>query len=401
MDKNGFLRMEMENLKFNYWSKRMAQSAALLSVLSLSSVAPLTAIAADTSAKAQPKIVQLTEPNFPLAIDDQGNAWCYAFHSISVKDGFFPNLMVRAKSITNVKSISQSGGSMVLALKNDGTVWTVERNSGTAPTDLNDNISATLGERIPNLENIVKVDVTGFIGLALDKYGKVWIFETAPIGVRKDPSFSLKSEPVLLEGLDHIKDMSFSYDVTFLKEDGSVWNIDEYSPRPSSNWSLYNSIRFSKPVQLKNLKDIVQLESNHYAIKKDGTVWTWGRTILSKEDLGIALTPVAPYQIDELSDVVDIASSYDHSLFVKKDGTVWGWGYFVEKWEAFGATPQKAWKDLSEIDGLEDAASVNITYLAFGLSTESIIKRDGTVWMWGVDRFYNLYNKPRQVEFRS
>jgi hypothetical protein len=67
----------------------------------------------------------------------------------------------------------------------------------------------------------------------------------------------------------------------------------------------------------------------------------------TKEDLGTALIPVAPYQIDELSDVVDIASSYDHSLFVKKDGTVWGWGYFVEKWEVFGATPQKAWKDLS------------------------------------------------------
>lgn len=392
---------EMEKLKFTYWSKQMAQSAALLSVLSLLSVAPLTAAAAETSAKTQPRIVQLTDPNFPLAIDDQGNAWCLAFHAISVKDGFFPNLMVKATSITNVKSISQSGGSMILALKNDGTVWTVERNSGTEPTGLKDHISATLGERIPHLENIVKVDVSGSIGIALDKDGKVWLFETAPSAVRKDPSFSLKTVPVLLENLDHIKDMSFSYDVTFLKEDGTVWNIDEYSPRPSANWSPYNSIRFSKPVQLENLKEIVQLKNNHYAIKKDGSVWTWGRSILSKESLGIALTTVAPYQVNGLSDVVDIASSNDHALFVKKDGSVWGWGYFVEKWEALGTSPQKTWKDLSKLDGIEDAESVNISPLSYDLSTESIIKKDGTVWMWGIDKFQHLTFKPQQVEFRN
>ncbi|MEC0226572.1 RCC1 domain-containing protein [Paenibacillus alba] len=385
-------------MKFNYWPKRMAQSTALLSVLSLSSVAPLTAIAADTSPKDQSKIVQLTDPR--LAIDDQGDVWCLAQHAISVKDGFFPDLMVRATSITNVKSIASGGGS-TLALKNDGTVWTVELNSRTATIGLKDTLSATLGERIPHLENIVKIDVFGSIGLALDKEGKAWIFETAPSWVRNDPSTSLKSEPVLLEGLDHIKDMSFSYDVTFLKEDGTVWNIDEYSPRPSSNWSLYDSIRYSKPVQLKNLKDIVQLESNHYAIKKDGTVWTWGRTIISKENLGPALTPVAPYQIEELSDVVDIASSNDHSLFVKKDGTVWGRGYFVEKWEALGATPQNAWKDLSKLDGFEDAASIHVSINGNSLSTESVIKKDGTVWMWGLDQFQNLDSKPRQVEFRK
>ncbi|MBP1967691.1 hypothetical protein [Paenibacillus aceris] len=335
-------------MKFHYWSKRIIQSAALFSVLSLSSIAPLTATAADSSAKDQSKIVHWKDPYYSLAIDDQGNAWCLALHAISVKDGFFPNPMVKATSITDVKSSASN-----VVLKNDGTVWAVERTTDNEQPDYKEHISATLGERIPHLENIVKVDELGTIVLALDRDGKVWIIET----VKYDLTIPLKAEPVLVEGIDHVKDMLVSTDydeITFLKEDGTVWNIDEYNPWGSSR-PLYDTIRYTKPVQLENLKDIVQLKNNHYAIKNDGTVWNWGRTtdfFKNRDSLNVALTPAAPYQIDELSDVVDVSSNFEHVLFVKKDGTVWGKGYFVEKWEALGIEPQTVWKELFKLMAL-------------------------------------------------
>ncbi|OPH57000.1 hypothetical protein BC351_26700 [Paenibacillus ferrarius] len=155
--------------------------------------------------------------------------------------------------------------------------------------------------------------------LVLARDGKVWIIET----VKYDHSIPLKAEPVLVEGVDHVKSMLVSTDydeITFLKEDGTVWNIDDYNPW-GSNKPLYDTIRFAKPVQLENLKDIVQLKNNHYAIKKDGTVWNWGRTtVFSKKSREVALTPVAPYQINEISDVVDVSSTLDHVFFVKKVG---------------------------------------------------------------------------------
>ncbi|BFT74144.1 hypothetical protein PAENIP36_55860 [Paenibacillus sp. P36] len=382
-------------MKFHYWSKRLTQGAALLSILSLSSIAPLTATAAEASAKDQPKIVHWKDPYFSLAIDDQGNAWCLALHAISVKDGFFPNPMVKATSITNVKS---SGSRVVL--KNDGTVWAIERTSEAEQPNYKEHISATLGEQIPHLENIVKVDEVGTLVLALDRDGKVWIIET----VKYDLTIPLKAEPVLVEGIDHVKDVLVSTDyneITFLKEDGTVWNIDKYNPWGSST-PLYDTIRYSKPVQLENLKDIVQLKNNHYAIKKDGTVWNWGRTTAFSENQSfqdVALTPVAPFQVDEISDVVDVSSNFEHVLFVKKDGSVWGKGYFVVKWEALGIEPQTVWKDLFKLDGIADAASVNINN--YYSPTESIIKKDGTVWMWGLDNFSKFVDKPQQVEFRS
>jgi alpha-tubulin suppressor-like RCC1 family protein len=95
--------------------------------------------------------------------------------------------MVKVKGLNNVISISN--GSDHLALRKDGTVWTIERNTGSEPTDLNEHESATLGDPIPHLEHIVKVDADGEIGIAIDKEGKVWIFETAPRWVRNDPTF--------------------------------------------------------------------------------------------------------------------------------------------------------------------------------------------------------------------
>lgn len=341
----------------------------------------------------------LDNPNIPVALDEQGNVWCFAWHAISVKDGFFANLMIKTHDIKDVKSISQNAG-MILALKKDGTVWTIEQLGKNS--NLNERASVKLGEQIPKLKDIVKVDVAGMIGMAIDKYGKVWMFEAAPGMVKDDPFYaSLKTEPIQIEGIDHVTDMLISYDLTFLKEDGTVWNYDGYVPRHSANWSFYDSIRDVKPVQFKNLKDIVKLGGDHYALDKDGNVWTWGRTILSKDQDGLAEVPAAPYRMEELNDVVDFASGNDHALFVKKDGTVWGLGYFIEKWGALGARPERVWKDLFQLEGIENAASVKISILSGDLTTDSVIKKDGTVWMWGIDQFQNLVKKPQQVEFRN
>lgn len=198
MNKNYPIKGEMKTLKFTYWPKRITQGAALLSILSLSSVAPLTVIAADSATKDQPRIVQFMEPGSPIAIDDQGNAWCQALRSISVKDGYIPNLMVRATTITDVKSAAKSGGTTIL-LKKDGTVWMAE-GKGRDETDLKENVSLTLDEKIPHLENIIKVDVLGMIGLALDRDGKVWIFEAPTSSLKINHIFHLKLSPFFLKG---------------------------------------------------------------------------------------------------------------------------------------------------------------------------------------------------------
>ncbi|MEW9699990.1 hypothetical protein [Paenibacillus sp. SI8] len=85
-------------------------------------------------------------------------------------------------------------------------MWTIEDKGISEFADIN--------------EHIVKVEVTGMIGVAIDKDGKVWIFESAPQWLRNDPTFLLNTEPMLLSGLDYIKDVTFgSIGALFLKDD--------------------------------------------------------------------------------------------------------------------------------------------------------------------------------------
>ena len=69
--------------------------------------------------------------------------------------------------------------------------------------------------------------------------------------------------------------------------------------------------------------------ATNMAIKKDGSLWTWGQPHLiyyySRSPL-VAMT--TPQKV--MDDVVSVATSngYNHSMAVKKDGSLWAWGSF-------------------------------------------------------------------------
>ncbi|MEW9702221.1 RCC1 domain-containing protein [Paenibacillus sp. SI8] len=380
--------------------KRIQQSAAMIAataILSLSCLAVPNAQAAETSETA-PKIVQVAASGSSLALDDQGNVWCSALHAISVKDGYHPNLMIKAKGLNHV--VRMSGD---LVLREDGTVWTIET-PDVAPSDLKQHVSAELGDPIPDLKEIVKIQDIGMLGLAIDREGKAWFFESAPRWLKNDPTFTLKAKPVLIEGLDHVKDVSVSNDsVMFLKDDGTIWGIDTYIPVSrihGDNPSLYDTIRSTKPVRMNNLNDIAKL-GNNIALKKDGTVWIWGRDKFAKPESDISEKAIAPFQVAGLADIVDFSKIVDNgksgnkTLFVKKDGTVWGWGFFSEDWIP-GSEPVGAWRDVFQLKSLSDVAYLPIS------GTDAVVKKDGTLWLWGTNNSYSTFIKdPLPVEFNA
>jgi alpha-tubulin suppressor-like RCC1 family protein len=106
------------------------------------------------------------------------------------------------------------------------------------------------------------------------------------------------------------------------------------------------------------------------------------------------------FQVARLSDVVDISAGTEHMLAVKKDGTVWIWGYFLKKWKFSRPpySPDSYWP-ISQLDGFTDI----VTVIA-GNETDMAIKKDGTLWLWGIDGG-NLvsddvfHSKPVQVDF--
>ncbi|AFH61742.2 RCC1 domain-containing protein [Paenibacillus caseinilyticus] len=347
--------------------------------------------AAARTEAAQPKIVQATAD--PLALDDQGNVWGRALQSISVKEGFHRTLLMKGKGLDKVKSVA-SGNSMAVALREDRTVWVIERED---PTLTKEQVYVSLGDQVPGLHGIQKVILHGTLGLAVDQEGKVWMFESASRRFRNSIPL-MKAQQ--LRGLDSIKDLAFgSTGVSFLREDGTVWIIDY--PKSQYGFTMNeNLILASTAKQIKELKGIVKLDTDS-ALSKDGTVWVWGTGMVATKQKNSFDTAVSPYQLPGLSEVTDLDNGGKHALFVKKDGSVWGLGYFTLRMGALGGEHPDEWKELFPVEGLSDVVSVSVNDDRHGVDADTAVKKDGTLWMWGIDTSATFHPKPLQVDFRT
>ena len=105
-----------------------------------------------------------------------------------------------------------------------------------------------------------------------------------------------------------------------LTNDGTVWM-----------WGGDKDVgQSTTPRRLPGLSHIVAISAGGWyslALKDDGTVWAWGAIANAQEgDNTMNEVIRKPVQIKGLTDVVGIAAGMWHSLALKKDGTVWAWG---------------------------------------------------------------------------
>jgi alpha-tubulin suppressor-like RCC1 family protein len=84
------------------------------------------------------------------------------------------------------------------------------------------------------------------------------------------------------------------------------------------------------PRHLPGLSQVVAISAGGWyslALKGDGTVWAWGVIANGEEgDRTINEVIKKPVQVRSLTDVIGIAAGIWHSLALKRDGTVWAWG---------------------------------------------------------------------------
>jgi alpha-tubulin suppressor-like RCC1 family protein len=169
---------------------------------------------------------------------------------------------------------------------------------------------------------------------------------------------------------------------TILKDDGTVWTW-ECNLRAACD--MLSALRSNNPVQIQGLTDIVKLGQgfsyDHIALKKDGTVWIWGAGYLSNPKFDGSGKEDPPSQINGLSDIVDISVGGNHILALKKDGTVWSMGYFPRDYKFLSNTiALENYRPLAQVEGLTD-----VTAVFSGDQTDAVIKKDGSLWLWGYD----------------
>src|SRR5581483_11504591 len=95
-------------------------------------------------------------------------------------------------------------------------------------------------------------------------------------------------------------------------------------------------------VQITNVTAIAARGGHNLALRADGSVWAWGDNGRGQADpeAAWATDTAEPAPVNGLTDVAAIATEAYHSLALRRDGSVWTWGI---------AGP---WSDDYEYDGM-------------------------------------------------
>jgi alpha-tubulin suppressor-like RCC1 family protein len=174
-----------------------------------------------------------------------------------------------------------------------------------------------------------------------------------------------------------------------LKSDGTVWAWGYNGEKQLGDGT--DVIRRSEPRQVRGLTDIIAIASgeNHtVALKKDGTIWTWGDNRFGQLGNGTKSNKQVPDTVIDptgapFTGVLGIAAGAGHTIVLKKDGTVWAWGN-----NRFGQLGDGTTADHLtpvQVVGLTDAVAI-----ACGYAHSIAVKSDGTIWTWGSDSYGQL-----------
>ena len=150
-----------------------------------------------------------------------------------------------------------------------------------------------------------------------------------------------------------------------------------------------NSSQFTFPTPLTTLAGgtnwmQVSCGYNHTAaIKKDGTLWTWGLGTNGRLGLGNGYARYTPAQVGSGTDWKQVSCGGEHTAAVKTDGTLWVWGRnnlvqlgIINTTDRFAPVTTFA-------------GGTNWKQVSCGSYHTTAIKTDGTLWVWG----YSYYGR--------
>jgi len=217
-----------------------------------------------------------------------------------------------------------------------------------------------------------QIIAAGQHGLALKSNGTVWSWGSNTFGELGDGTFTIRSSPVLVSGLNCVMAIAASVNHGLaLRCDGTVWawgaNHEGQLGFFEQNGDLPG---FPVPKQVQGIRGIVAVAAvagKSFALKSDGSVWTWGRGI----GVSRVLLP---------SGVVSISSGYRHALALLSDGTVWGWGnmQFGQLGVPWNGDTFVVESAPIPVPGLDDVAAIQASD-----DMSWVVRSDGSLWAFG------------------
>lgn len=241
-------------------------------------------------------------------------------------------------------------------------------------------------------ESLSSINQDDFV-LAIKNNGTLWAWGVNNYGQLGDGSFTIKSSPVQIGSATNWTDIFTSAYNSYGKNSSGVWYGWGYNAFGQLGLNDASAIK-SLPVQILDTNFTkVSIGAYHgLGVKSNGTLWSWGYNANGELGQGDLINRSSPVQIGSATNWKDVmVTSFDQiSYAIKTDGTLWTWGnhaitsvssplqYSTSFWTTvpFGYIPPVSEIELSE-------ASTSALTSAFPRVHIRVVGTDGTYWGWG------------------
>jgi alpha-tubulin suppressor-like RCC1 family protein len=283
---------------------------------------------------------------------------------------------------TNVAAGSGNGGTNVLGVKTDGTLWSWGYNNE-GQLGLGDLNQRSYPTQIGALTNWKQVSTGTRSSGAVKTDGTLWVWGDNTASQLGGAAGTKTSSPVQLGALtnwasicvgDANADLSIGW-MLAVKTDGTLW---AWGNNTSGKLGTSNRTNYSSPKQVGALTDwkTVYTGTTNFttAIKTDGTLWAWGDNTYGALGQSNTIHRSSPVQI--AGSWTKVACGLDFVIGLKTDGTLWGWGYNANGYLGLGTVVN--YSSPVQIGALTDWVDVACT--TYGAQA---IRSNGTLWSWG------------------
>ena len=228
---------------------------------------------------------------------------------------------------------------------------------------------------------------------APNEAGQLFIWGANQIGQQGNSTRSTNtdngiSSPVQVPGTTW-DTVSGSYSVYARKNDGTLW---VWGRNTIGQLGLNNTTQYSSPVQIPGTTwsdNFSSMFSIVVATKTDGTLWAWGHNNQGQLGLNHDDERSSPTQIPGTTWSTKnnkIKAGYQSMFAIKTDGTMWSWGYAGQGQLGQNQSPAPG----SSVEKISSPAQIGAktNWRILGGTTysgSSAINTDGELWTWGAN----------------
>jgi alpha-tubulin suppressor-like RCC1 family protein len=249
-----------------------------------------------------------------LALLNDGSVWTWGSSPI-FRGQTRPRPIVGLTGIVDIDTAGFRGA----AIKNDGTFWMWGSIVGSG------SVFTQAPLRFVGVQDMRKVAIADGHTLILDKNGRIWAFGDNASGQLGTGTFTPANLPVKIDGITGVAQIAAANPVSRARtSDGGVWSAGALLGNGTTN----ESNRFIRLAGLPAAVDIAAGDEAEFVIAADGTAFSWGTAGFLCSGPGQvqrnAPTPISSSRVWAHAAAVSGFSPY--ALLTRTDGTLWSCG---------------------------------------------------------------------------